>query len=218
MTNYGGSFMQGLAGGLQTGFGMGQKIQEMRWQKEQMKKLEKEKELLQTNLSAILSDPANQEYLAKLSSGGDVYSPEGINFTATLFGVSKDLAKYIADLQKDIHAGNRKDVEMKFENLKVLTEGMVDLNLEGMMTNPDFGIGNLAGEESIRYKRAAETYKNTPKENMPYGMTKEVAGMAGLAGMPEEMPTKAETPKTSDYNSAINYLSKFKNARSRRQK
>jgi len=78
MADYSGYFLQGLAGGIQSGINMGTQLQEMRWQKKQRKELE-EKQAKMMEVSNLWN--------AKIKEAGadNIYSDEEIAQISTIY-------------------------------------------------------------------------------------------------------------------------------------
>lgn len=203
---YGGSFMKGVSSGISGMLPAVMNMQEIKWKKQAEKDLKQAEEDAKTAINELITNPANQEYLSSGISA-DPYSPIGIQLTTSLLGLNADMGKYIADIQKATYEGNHKEQERLLEEFKIRVDAIKELNLEGMSVNPDFGF-NISSPEGLKILNMQKTYKETPKETMPYAMTKEMAGVAGFKDMPEAMPTGekdlSEIEKKMNYANMLN--------------
>lgn len=205
MANYFGYGLKGFAGGLGQGFSMGVTMQEIRWKKKAEEDLKKAKEEAKIAINELMVNPANQEYFGSMQD--DPYSATGVQLVTSLIALNKDMGNYVADVQKAINEGNHKEEERLLEEFKIRVDAIKELNLSGMSANPDFGL-NISSPEGLKMINMQKTYKETPKEKMPYAMTREMAETAGFKAMPEAMAPEerdlSEIEKKMNYAKMLN--------------
>lgn len=109
MAGYQGSFLKGLAGGLQTGLSMGMQVREMRWKRDQQKKLEKDEELLQESWENLKL--ANPNIFASLEAGKSLTPEQEGRLWASTFGLSEQIKESVEKRTEAIKKGDRREVE-----------------------------------------------------------------------------------------------------------
>lgn len=221
MAKYGGFFLKGLAGGIESGVSMGLKIQEWKWQKDQKKKIEEKQEKMKEALSIY-----GNQLMAAYTEGHGLSEQENLKFTTALMAFTEDAYDKGKAVLDDVRAMNKKGVEEYYKTCDMIIDRIGDLGTENMQDLLD-EIENIAPSENARAYldagvrleekkfKAAKAGKpevfTSPDELLKVHPGSEWKYSADAGGYIRTF-AKPETPKVpgiTDYNSVASYLSKF---------
>jgi hypothetical protein len=224
MADYSGYFLQGLGQGFETGFQLSQQKREMKWKEDQQKKLEqKQKEI----------EDAAQNYtnLVKEYGEDNILTNEEISKLNTAFlATGYEAQALIKDTHTNIQAMKTKKVQEDFEMLDLFINWSKGQSPENIKAAFEEMKGMAQTEESKRVFQAYDNLIKRQKEEIgsiaPWEFYKEsaadvqaqtaksVAGQTpGLEGVEFTEPAAKEPEELGvpDYNTVLNYLSKFTN-------
>ena len=227
MTGFGGYFLGSMASGLKSGFNMGQ----MKWQQNEKKKLQKKQdEMMET--SSVFNNMVSQ-----LGEDGSYSEDDMMKINTSYMALGYDVKERVDGTYKAIQAMDKKTIEENYQWFDFVIEATNDMksgDAQGIFDtvkpfiSGEKGLQIYEGLESITKKKGEIAER--PKEVSPYdyygqspagvqeSIAESVAGQTpGLEGVQFKQeavtPEAPPTPKSSDYTSAVNYLSKFVNAK-----
>ncbi|MFZ7134345.1 MAG: hypothetical protein ACOWWR_18520 [Eubacteriales bacterium] len=214
---YGGSFVSGLASGMQSGISNGLQIANFKWQKEQKAKEEELKNDYNTKYSEFINNPETQEYFAGLQDGSlDPYGKESAAMAKKAITFGQDVSDMFKEFREAWQSNNKTKADQIYEMLKLKIESVTDLNKVGIETNPKGiagDVGNIADPNSMQLFNQKNVYANTPDENINKNMTQEIWNNAGGGDLKFEKDVKAENPNIPlDIAKAMNDAYKEGNA------
>ncbi|MCK4448718.1 MAG: hypothetical protein KAW56_16750 [Candidatus Marinimicrobia bacterium] len=153
---YSGSFFKGLAGGLKTGLNYGMNAAQIRWQIEQKKKLETEKEKMQEAWTNF-SQSAQEIY-----EGGGISQETERKLYALMFTLPPELQASAKNLLAGVNQNNKAAVEKEFENLQMVIDVLESTG--GRVTDEalDGLINILSPENQQKITAVMEAYKSVP--------------------------------------------------------
>lgn len=186
---YLGSFFKGIAGGIQTF----PQIQEMKWKKEERKKIEKEEEEWKNAISMF------QGKLDEYTSNENLSYGEQIDILSASSALGHEYMNIMKGWMSDINQGNREEAKIKAEQAAAYRDFMLNVGF------PIEGVETILSKDTMRYIQQGNILKQTG------GKTGEAIGRTmwkgrGFKELPPEAP---EAPKITDYKGAADYLSKF---------
>jgi len=153
-----GSFVKGLAGGIQTGLNYGMNAAQIRWQIEQKKRLEKEKEKMQ-EVWTNFSQSAQEIY-----ESGEISQETERKLYALLFTLPPELQASANNLLTAVNKNDKAAVEKEFNNLQMVmdvlesTGGRIDDEaLDGL-------INLLNPENQQKITAVMDAYKSVPEQ------------------------------------------------------
>lgn len=213
MAKYGGFFLKGLAGGLQTGLNMGLQIQEMKWQKEQRKKLEEKQRKIEESV-------ANIGNLFKQYGADNAYSDiEIMQLNTAILASVPEVQAVFKGAVNNIQTMNKSKLEEDLQWLDLFidwTEGLDPKDVQGIF---DTVKGRIQTEKG---KNLLTAYENIHKKRYEAAQARpeDVWGKAAILPQevrPEflrakgvEIPEVEKAPGITDYNSAWNHLMHWK--------
>lgn len=224
-----GYFLQGLSGGLQTGFNMRMNKMEMDWKKKEKEKLEKAQQDLVEKSQAINSK------ITEYGSDGYWSENEIMDVNTMVLAGGAEIQSLFKQTMSDIKLGRRDAVNQDFSLINSWSDVFDNLSLEDIdstykemssyITTPE-GKKYLNANVSIKKKKAQAMASQPAKQVSAYDfysgspatvqsqIAQSVAGQTpGLEGVQfqEPTPTATSTATMPNYNTAINFLSKFTN-------
>ncbi len=224
-----GYFLQGLSSGLQTGFNMRMNKMEMDWKKKEKEKLEKAQQDLVEKSQAINSK------ITEYGSDGYWSENEIMDVNTMVLAGGAEIQSLFKQTMSDIKLGRRDAVNQDFSLINSWSDVFDNLSLEDIdstykemssyITTPE-GKKYLNANVSIKKKKAQAMASQPAKQVSAYDfysgspatvqsqIAQSVAGQTpGLEGVQfqEPTPTATSTATMPNYNTAINFLSKFTN-------
>lgn len=218
---YGGFFLKGLAGGLQTGVNLGIQIQEMKWQKDQRKKLKEKEEKIEEGMLSFGN-------LIRQYGADNVYSDDEImQLNTVLMASVAEVQAVYGDALNNIQTMNKRKLEEDFQLLDLLIKSTDDLDPKDVQGIFDTAKGWFKTDKAKNYFTAFEEIHRKRYEATQARPVTEV--FTSAEALREKYP-KAEVkytdegyvpifkeiaepkaPAITDYNSAWNHLNKFRN-------
>ncbi|MBA7562093.1 hypothetical protein ES695_02165 [Candidatus Atribacteria bacterium 1244-E10-H5-B2] len=194
--------LSGFASGLSTGFSIQlekSKIDALKKEQERLEKAEKEAERL---FQEWYDSPETKEFCANLDTASQ---GERTHFIVGARRMGEDIFKYFTEIDNDIREGRIKEAQDKNDLLETKIKSYTDLAALGMTATFPDGSPMKISPEDIEFQKKIQIGK------MAGGPTGEAMGMQmwKRRGLEEITPTP-KAPGITDYNSAANYLSKFK--------
>ena len=177
MAGYGGYFLQGVSEGLQTGFNMGQQVQEMKWRKAQQKRLE-DKELKITEGASLYSNLVKQ-----LGEDGSYSDDDIMKLNTAFLSAGYEVQAVIKDSHNAIQTMNKGKLEQDLEWLDMFagwTEGLDPKDVSGVFESVR---GQLQTEKG---KQIYEAYNNIYKKKYEAVQAQPTAEVFGSAGATRE--------------------------------
>ncbi len=163
MAKYSGSFTSGLAGGLQTGLNYGMQAAQIRWQVEQKKKLDKEKEKMQ-EVWTNFSQSAQEIY-----ERGEMSEETERKLYALLFTLPPELQASANNLLTAVNNNDKPSAEKEFNNFEMVMEVIESTGGRIDDTSLDSLINILNPENQNKIKVVLDAYKSVkPQEVTPY--------------------------------------------------
>jgi len=144
MAGYGGYFMQGLSQGMQSGFNMGNQIQEMKWKREEKAKLKKQ----QDDLALAIGEM--QGKATDFAEGGWT-SQEVSDFSALIHAGSIELQSHFNGYLNSIENGDRKRVASYSKLIDEWTVGIGDMPSENMSKSYETFRKNFTDPDALKY-------------------------------------------------------------------
>ncbi len=140
---YGGYFLKGLAGGLESGFKIGQSITEMKWKKAEKAKLEKEQEMILEGESAF------RKKVEEIYADGTISDEENMQLTTVYLASAYEVKERIDSTFKAIQQGQRDIAEQNLQWLKFYGESLGDLDPSSIPELFEFTRGQIKSEKGI---------------------------------------------------------------------
>jgi len=214
MAGYGGYFLQGLSSGLQTGFNMGQQMQEMKYQKTQRKKLEEKQEKIKEGMTNF-SNLINQYGADKVYSDDEI-----MQLSTALWASIPEVQAVYKDTLNAIQTMNKKKFEEDMQWLDLVIDRIDGLDPKDLQGIFDYTKSWVKTEKGKNYFMA---YENLHKKTYEAGQEQKTWERAGTlpqnvrpdylrqegVKIPKGTP---EAPTMADEKSAINLLRIFVNA------
>lgn len=164
MADYSGYFLQGLAGGIQTGMNMGTQLQEMRWQKKQRKALEeKQAKMLE------VTDIWNAQII-EFAPGG--FSDDEITkLTTTFLSGGYEFTEHYQGAMNAIKSMNERAYKQELEWMDLFIEGVKGLPPGDIESAYEFVKPYIKSEKGLNQ---LEAYNNFLKKRSEITPTLEV--------------------------------------------
>jgi len=203
MAKYGGSFVQGLAGGIQTGLNYGMQAAQIRWQNDQKKKLEAEKSKMQ-EVWTNFAQSAQQIY-----ESGEMSEETERKLYALMFTLPPELQASANNLLTAVNKNDKASAEKEFNNLKMVMEVVESTGGRVDDVALDSLINILSPENQEKIRAVMSAYKSVPEQPTPEVFTSPQAllekypdsgytysASAGGYVPTYQKPTKADQPPT----------------------
>lgn len=213
MAGYGGYFLKGLAGGLQTGFNMGQ----MKWQQNEKKKLQKKQDEMMEASSVF------NNMVAQLGEDGSYSNDDMMKINTSYMALGYDVKERVDGTYKAIQAMDKKTMEANYQWFDLVlnaTSGMQSGDAQEIwdtvrpFVSGEKGLQTYEAMESITKKRSEiAAAQPTPEVfTSPTGVTEKypeagwkytdkgyVPVYKEPTAPPTELDLQAETQKKLDY-------------------
>ncbi|MBA7491706.1 hypothetical protein ES702_02254 [subsurface metagenome] len=219
---YSGYFMKGLAGGLQSGITMGTNLTQLRWTKQKKKEID--------DLNVKLADTWNaiSQEIVSLANDGQLSDDDLLKVYALTMAAPYEMQSFMQPLRTSLSQFKTKEVENQIEYVKTLYEwakGLdprdIDSLYEGVrpyITDPHAKVLFEVCDKKLRHEYEVEKAEPTPEIFTSAEALREKYPKAGVSYTDEgyvptfKEPTEGKAPGITDYNSAVNYLLKFKDS------
>lgn len=221
MAKTGGYFLQGLAGGLQSGMNMGQQLQEMQWKKDQQKKLDDKQQKIADGATMFSN-------LVKQFGADNIYTDDEImQLNAAYLSSSYDVQAVIKDTNDAIQSMNKSKLEQDYKWLDLYTDwidGLDPKDVGGIFETVKGQIQSKQGKQVLeaytniynkKYKAKPKAFAS-PAESQAanpgagYEYNKDLGGYIPTYQKP--ITTEPKAAGISDYNGAANYLKNYANS------
>ena len=217
MAGTGGYFLQGLAGGLQTGYNMRMNKMEMDWKKKEREALKKKQD------EFIEVSQKVQGMITKFGEDGAYSSDEILQLNTAIMAGGIEIQQQFKDWMKSIQDGDREKVSQQkgyIDSWLNEIDGFTPENIDSVFNSVSQYVTH---PEAKKYLDASMAIKKKKAEYAdPNVKAWERAGTLPMESRPEYLraqgidipqPTTApKTPGITDYKGAVDYLSKFINA------
>ncbi|GAI25471.1 unnamed protein product, partial [marine sediment metagenome] len=196
--------LKAFAGGFQTGLSLKMEKSKIDALKAEEERLEKAKEEAQRIFQEWYDSSGTKEFCANLDTASQ---GERAYFITGIQRMNEDVFKYFTEIDNDIREGNIAEAKSKNDLLEQKIKSATDLAALGMTATFPDGSPMKIPPEDIEFQKQIQIGK------MAGGPTGEAMGREIWRGrgFGEITPTP-EAPAITDYNSAANYLSKFKDS------
>ncbi|MBA7589918.1 hypothetical protein ES708_32017 [subsurface metagenome] len=215
---YGGYFLGGLASGLESGFNMGMQITKLKWQKEQQKKID--------DLNKEMSDVWNSigQEMITLTNDGYFSADDQLKIQVLTMAAPYQMQSELGKLRGFLSDYSKRDFDRQMEYVKTYVEYAQGLDpkdvdsayktLRDTATDPHVLALYEVADKKLKHDVVAEEEKRaldiTGKLPTPYKYP--YLKEKGMVGEITPIPEAPKAPGITDYTSAANYLSKFKDS------
>lgn len=179
---YSGYFLKGLAGGLQSGINIGLQITELKWKKDQKKKLEEKEKKIEESMTAFGS-------LIKQYGADNIYSDDEVmQLNTALMSSIPEVQAIYANAVNNIQAMNKRKLDEDYRLLDLVVssiDGLDPSNTQGIF---DTARGFAQTEKGKNYFTA---YKNIYKKQYE---------------AQQLIEPEIKEPKITDYGIGLTYL------------
>lgn len=213
---FSGYFMKGLASGIQSGFDVGTKFTQLKWQKKKQKELD--------DLNAQMADAWNNigQEIITLANDGQLSEDDLLKVYTMSMAAPYEMQGVMQNLRNSLSQFRTNDFETQMEYVKTFYEfakgqNPKDINsmyetFRNYITDPHALTLYEVADKKLRHEfEAAKELEPWKKaEMLPSEVRPEYLRTKGV-----EIPEITEAPKApaiKDYSDAVNYLSKFINA------
>jgi len=219
---YSGYFLKGLAGGLQSGISMGTQLTQLKWQKQKKKEID--------DLNIKLSDTWNTigQEIVSLANDGQLSDDDKLKIYAMTMAAPYEMQSVMQNIRSSLSQFKTKDLENQMEYVKTFYEyaqgldpkdiGSIYESVRNYITDPHAKTLFEVCDKKLRHEYEVEKAEPIPEVFTSAEALREKYPEAGVRYTDEGyVPTFGEitepkAPGITDYNSAANYLSKFKNS------
>jgi hypothetical protein len=188
--NYGGSFVSGLASGLDLNQVM--QLQSMKWQQQEKKKAQQLEQDYVSQLNSFLNDPETTAFFKGMEDGTmDPYGTQSHNVSKNALLFSKEIGEYFKEYREAINNRNQKAAEQLSELIKVKIGSMTDLITSGFEINPEGPMGDMANTvtpESQRAMGMRETLQHTSGNFQTFDQVNQVHQASGGQPIQQDIP------------------------------
>jgi len=225
--DYSGFFLQGLAGGIQTGMNMGTQLQEMKWQKKQRKQLE------ETQAKMLEAGNIWNAKIKEVTADNTVTDEEIAQLNTVFLSGGYEFMEHYSSAMNYITGMKDKEYKQEIEWINLFISGIEGLAPGDVQAAYDYIKPKITSEKGLNM---LEAYTNMQKKRYEVAQAQPTAEVFSTAGATQEaypgagyeysatakgyVPTYQKpttetptTPKATDYNTAASYLSKFVNAK-----
>ncbi len=217
---YTGYFLKGLAGGLQSGINMGTQLIQLKWQKQKKKEID--------DLNIKISDTWNNigQEIVSLANDGQLSDDDKLKIYAITMAAPYEMQGVMQNIRSSLSQFRTKEVESQIEYLKTLYDWAQGLPIDDIdaiyesvrpyITDPHALTLFEVADRKLRHEYEVEKAEPIPEVFTSAEALREKYPEAGVRYTDEGyVPTFGEitepkAPGITDYNSAVNYLSKFK--------
>ena len=195
MAGTGGYFLKGLGSGLQTGFNIGQQITQMKWQKEQKAKLEKEQEKIMEGVSTF------NKKIEEIYADGTVSDEENMQLTTIYLASTYEVKDKIDSTYKAIQQGRKDITDQNFKWFDLYANWLDGTDPSDIPELFEFVSGNLTGEKA---KETLTAYDNVLKKR--YETQQKVTPDLSIAEKKYNFAINAYKKDKIDFNQLAKYM------------
>jgi len=168
MVGYGGSFLKGLAGGLQTGINMGTQLQEMRWQKKQRKQLE------ETQTRMLEAGNLWNAKIKEISADNIITDEEMAQLSTVFLSGGYEFMEHYGSAMNYITGMKDKEYKQELEWINLYIDGIAGLSPGDIQAAYDFIEPKITSEKGLNMLEAYTNMQKRKQEAMQAQPTAEV--------------------------------------------
>lgn len=219
MAGTGGHFLQGLAGGLQSGFDMGQ----MKWQQNEKKRLQKKQDEMMETSSVFNS------MVAQLGEDGSYSDDDMMKINTSFMALGYDVKERVDGTYKAIQAMDKKTIDANYQWFNFVLEATNGIKSGETQEIWDAVRPFISGEKGLQVyeafesitKKKYEAAQNQPEDywsqagTLPQDVRPDYLRSKGIdipqpaQAQPTELDVMGETQKKLDYAYATNNANYF---------
>jgi len=215
-----GYFMGGISKGIQSGISMGTQLTQLKWQKQKKKEID--------DLNIKMTDTWNtiSQEIVSLANDGQLSDDDKLKIYAMTMAAPYEMQSVMQNLRSSLSQFKTKDFENQMEYVKTFYDyaqgldpkdiGSLYETVRNYITDPHALTLFEVADKRLRHEYEAARAEPTAEVFTSAEAVREKYPKAGVRYADEGYvptfgePTEAKTPGITDYNSAVNYLSKFK--------